>query len=220
MLNRAAPDTLEIDTWLWATPNSNRVSILLEELGFAYRVHPVNIRKKEQFAPDIVAMNPYGKIPIVKVRAPGEEQTLLLFESGAILQHFADMTGQLLPQAGPERAETLIWFNLVMTGLAPPMGQAHHWSALAVEPNPSALAHCIGMVERVFHVLEKRLAINRNLGHDYSIADIAAFPWIARSSWALMDLSRFPAIARWHAELAERPAVQRGMNRPEGARLE
>lgn len=213
-------DDLDIDAWLWATPNSNRVSILLEELGLAYRIHPVNIRRKEQFAPEILAMNSFGKIPIVTVRKQGESAAQILFESGAILQHFAEMTGRLLPTTGAVRAETLAWLNLVLTGLAPPMGQAHHWSALAPEPNPVALAHCVGMVQRVFHVIERRLANSRFLGHDYSIADIAAYPWIARSDWALMDLAGFPAITQWLAEVSARPGVQRGMDRPEGAKLD
>lgn len=206
-----------IEAYLWATPNSNRVSILLEELALAYRVHGVNIRAREQFAPEILALNPYGKIPIVTIGTGAARQ--VLFESGAILIHFAEAHGRFLPASGPARAETLAWLMVVLTGLGPMMGQAHHWTELAPEKSEAAIRHTTALVDRVARVLEARLATHRYLAGDYSIADIAAFPWIARPHWGLIEMKGFANLARWHDEIAARPAVRRGMDRPEGVRL-
>ena len=207
-----------IEAWLWATPNSNRVSILLEELGLTYAVRPVNIRKREQFAPEVLALNPYGKIPIVVLDGPDGRQ--VLFESGAILLHLAETHGRFLPQEPAAKAEVLTWLMLVMTGLGPMMGQAHHWTALAPDKPKVAIDHSVNAVIRACNVIEARLATSRYLCTEYSIADIAAFPWLARLDWAGLDLGAFPHISRWHHEIGARPAVQRGMAMPIGAKLE
>jgi GSH-dependent disulfide-bond oxidoreductase len=207
-----------IDAWLWATPNSNRVSILFEELGLAYRVHGVNIRAREQFAPEILALNPYGKIPIVVIEERGERE--VLFESGAILIRFAERHGRFLPLEDHARGEVLKWLMVVLTGLGPMMGQAHHWTELAPEKPEAAARHSVGLVERVVRLLDARLAeVPYLAGPEYSIADIAAFPWIARPHWALIDLDRFAHLKRWHDAVATRPAVIRGMAVPAGAKL-
>lgn len=208
---------MTIEAYLWATPNSNRVSILLEELGLAYRVRGVNIRAREQFAPEILALNPYGKIPIVVIDEGAGRR--VLFESGAILIHFAEAHGRFLPTGGDARAQTLAWLMVVLTGLGPMMGQAHHWTELAPEKSDVAERHTVALVDRVARVLDGRLADRRYLADDYSIADIAAFPWIARAHWGLIDLERLPNLKRWHDDVAARPAVRRGMAIPEGARL-
>ena len=207
-----------IEAWLWATPNSNRVSILLEELGLPYTVRPVNIRQREQFAPEVLALNPYGKIPIVVMDAPQGRQ--ILFESGAILLHLAEAHGRFLPQDTSARAEVVTWLMLVLTGLAPLMGQAHHWTDLAPEKPRAAIDHTVSAVVRVRTVIDERLDASRYLGAEYSIADIAAFPWLTRLGWAGLDLAQFPHIDRWHREIRARPAVQRGMAVPTGAKLE
>jgi len=207
-----------LEAHLWATPNSNRVSILFEELGLSYRVHGVNIRARAQFAPEILALNPYGKIPIVVLGEGAARQ--VLFESGAILIHFAERHRRLLPTEGPARAEVLTWLMVVLTGLGPMMGQAHHWTALAPESPAAAVAHSVALVARVARVLDGRLATQRYLAGDYSIADIAAFPWIDRPDWGAIVLEDFIHLRRWHDEIAQRPAVRRGMAIPEGARLE
>ncbi len=209
----------EVEAWLWATPNSNRVSILLEELGLRYRVHGVNIRAKEQFAPEVLALNPYGKIPIVAWRQDGAPHSL--FESGAILLRFAEMAGALLPTAGTEREHTLAWLMVALTGLGPLSGQAHHWTDLAPEKPQAAVTHIVGLVARAYRLLDDRLATQPYLaGADYSIADIAAFPWLVRHGWTGLSLEDYPAIMRWLADVGARPAVARGMQIPEGARLE
>lgn len=201
----------------WATPNSQRVSIMLEELGRPYEVHPVNIRAREQFAPEVVALNPYGKIPILL-----EDGRPPLFESGAILLYLAEAHGRFLPPPGdPARAETMAWLMVVLTSLGPFTGQAHHWTGLAPEKPEAARAHTVGLVERVYRLLDGRLGAARFLaGAEYSIADIAAYPWVAKRHWAEMTLEAWPHIARWYAEVAARPAVVRGMNVPAGVTLD
>ncbi len=214
----ASQQERELEAWLWATPNSNRVSILFEELGLSYCAHGVNIRRREQFAPDVLALNPYGKLPIVRWQdACGVR---VLFESGAILIEFAERHGRFLPPSGSARAETLAWLMVVLTSLGPMIGQAHHWTELAPQKPEAAISHTVGLVERVYRVIEERLSMSRYLSSEFSIADIAAFPWIARSDWARLDLNAYPQIKRWHDEIASRSAVVRGMAIPQGAKLE
>ncbi|OSP54896.1 glutathione S-transferase family protein [Pseudoruegeria sp. SK021] len=208
----------DLQAWLWATPNSNRVSILLDELGLDYRVHGVNIRRGEQKSPEVVSRNPYGKIPIVTWS--GEDGDRTLFESGAILLDFARRHDRLLPKSGKALDEAMSWLMVGLTGLGPTMGQAHHWTDLADEQPEVARAHSVGLVRRVFGVMDTRLAQVPYLADAYSIADIAAFPWIARSDWATIDLAEYPNLARWHGDVAARPAVQSGMAKPEGAVLQ
>ncbi|WP_368414575.1 glutathione S-transferase family protein [Falsiroseomonas sp.] len=209
--------TRERCLYAWATPNSQRVSIMLEELGLPYEVRPVNIRAREQFAPEVVALNPYGKIPILV-----EDGRPPLFESGAILLHLAETHGRFLPPAGdPARAQTLAWLMVALTSVGPFTGQAHHWTGLAPEKPEAARLHTVGLVERVYQLLDKRLGAARFLaGDEYSIADIAAFPWVAKKHWAEMALDDRPHLARWFAHIAKRPAVMRGMNVPAGVRLD
>jgi GST-like protein len=201
----------------WATPNSQRVSIMLEELGLPYEVRPVNIRAREQFAPEVVALNPYGKIPILV-----EEGAPPLFESGAILLHLAETHGRFLPPAGdPARAQTLAWLMVALTSLGPFTGQAHHWTGLAPEKPEAARRHTVGLVDRVYRLLDGRLSETRFLaGADYSIADIAAYPWVAKRHWAEMTLDGRGHLARWFAEVGARPAVMRGMQVPAGVVLD
>lgn len=211
----ASLDNLE--AWLWATPNSNRVSILFEELGLDYRVHPINIRAGEQTAPAILALNPYGKIPIVAWRSEGVRH--VLFESGAILMRFAEQAGRLLPPEGTAREETLAWTMVALTGLGPLSGQAHHWTDLAPEKPAAAVRHSVALVERVYRTLDGRLADREHLAGDYSIADVAAYPWIARSHWTTVPLSTHPNLERWFRAVGSRPAVARGMDVPAGVRM-
>jgi GST-like protein len=208
------------DFYGWATPNSQRVSIILEELGLRYNAHGVNIRARAQFQPEIVELNPYGKVPILREQANGEPP-LVLFESGAILVHLAERHGAFLPVSGPARAETLAWLMVALTSLGPMTGQAHHWTELAPEPSEVALQHTVAMVGRVYRLLQDRLEAHRHLAGDaFSIADIATYPWIARHAWARQSLDTYPSLARWFAEVGARPGVCRGMLVPVGARLE
>lgn len=203
---------------MWATPNSRRASILLEELGLSFRVEPVNIRAKEQFTSDILALNPYCKVPIITWREGSEERSL--FESGAILVSLAETYGRFLPSSPSERRLVLSWLMISLTSLGPHSSQTHHWSALAAESSPAALEHNVALVERVYRVVDERLADNTFLAGDYSIADIAAYPWITCSDWTTLDIRDFPNIMRWRDEIAGRPAVARAMALPEGVCLE
>jgi len=189
---------------------------MLEELGLPFEVMGVNIRAREQFAPAILALNPYGKIPILV-----ENGRPPLFESGAILLHLAETHRRFLPVAGPARAETLAWLMVVLTSLGPFTGQAHHWTELAPDPPEAARAHSVALVARVYRLLEARLSARQFLaGSEYSVADIAAYPWIARHRWAAQGLEDHPHLARWFAEVGARPAVRRGMDVPRGVTLD
>jgi len=204
--------------YMWATPNSRRVSILFEELGLKFDVTPVNIRAKEQFAPDIVALNPFGKVPIVVWQEKGEERQL--FESGAILIDFAEASGQFLPLGQKERGETLSWLMIALTGLGPHSASAHYWSDLAIKKSAHALEYHVNFTARVYRLLDERLAENSYLAGDYSIADIAAYPWISVSEWTTLDLEEFPNLANWYRRVGSRPAVKRGMSLPSGISLD
>ncbi|MGK7868202.1 glutathione S-transferase family protein [Falsiroseomonas sp. E2-1-a20] len=196
----------------WATPNSQRVSIMLEECGLDYAVTGVNIRARQQFAPEILALNPYGKIPILV------EDGRAITESGAILLHLAERHGILL---GEDRPAMLSWLMVALTSLGPFTGQAHHWTDLAPEKPEPARAHSTALVDRVYRLLDARLAEVPHLaGGPCSIADIAAYPWVAKHGWAARSLDATPHLAAWFARMGERPAVRRGMAVPAGARLE
>lgn len=200
----------------WATPNTHRVSILLEELGLSYAVTGVNIRAREQFAPAILALNPFGKVPIL-VEEAETAPPLVLFESGAILLHLAEAHGRFLPGTGAARAATLAWLMVALTGLGPATGQAHHWLGLAADKPEPAQAYARGVVDRVYALLDARLAEATHLaGPDVSIADFAAYPWIARHAWAERDLAATPHLAAWFARLGQRPGIRAGMAVPKG----
>jgi GST-like protein len=207
-----------ITLYMWATPNSRRISILFEELGLNFDVQPVNIRAKEQFAPEIVALNPFGKVPIVAWQENGEQR--LLFESGAILQYFAEQEGQFFPLDRTKRGETLSWLMVALTGLGPHSASAHYWSDLAVEKSTQALNYHVSFTARVYSLLDERLAQGEYLAGDYSIADIAAYPWINVSEWTTLNIEDYKNLARWYKKISLRPAVKRGMSLPTGVTLE
>lgn len=207
-----------LEAYLWATPNSRRVSILFEELGLKYKLHPVNIRAREQHAPHILALNPYGKLPIVTWREQGQQH--IMTESGAILLHFGQFDAKLFPAGGTAREAVLVWLMMAMTSLGPMTGNAHHWTSLAPERSEIAREHHVALVSRAYAALEQQLTCQDYLaGDDYTLADIAAYPWVAVHEWAAIDLIEFPAIDRWLARVGQRRAVSRGMLVPHGAFL-
>lgn len=212
------PPERNLEAWLWATPNSNRVSILFEELRLHYDVHGVNIRKGQQHQPDVLSRNPLGRVPVVSWH--DDTGPHVLFESGAILLDFATRHKRFLPPGGQARDETLTWLMVVLTGLGPAMGQAHHWTSLAPEQPEVAQTHAIGQARRIWCALDDRLKGRDYLATTYSIVDIAAYPWITRAEWARLHLHDFPNLCRWHDQIAERPAVIAGMAVPKGAVLE
>ncbi len=203
---------------MWATPNSRRVSILFEELGLDFDVRPVNIRAGQQFDPAVLALNPFGKVPIA-VWQDGTKQRVLS-ESGAILLHFAESDCRFLPATGADRDKTLMWLMIVLTALGPHSSQAHHWSELTTEPSEPALAHHRELVKRVYRLLNDQLKDRAYLAADYSIADIAAYPWIDLSHWTTLDIKDYPNLDAWRQNISARPAVVRGMALPVGATLD
>ena len=190
-----------IDLYTWPTPNGRKVSIALEELGLDYRVHAVNIGKDEQFAPDFLAISPNNKIPAIV------DDGRSLMESGAILLYLADKTGRL---GGDDRWTTLEWLMLQMGGVGPMLGQANHFLRFNAGKSDYAEARYAAEAARLYGVLDRRLANHDYLAGEYSIADIATWPWISRWPWHRIDWADYPHLKRWFATIAERPAVQRG----------
>ena len=203
-----------IDFYTWTTPNGRKVSILLEELGLPYHVHPVNIGKGEQFAPEYLKINPNGKIPsLVDPQGP-DGKPIAMMESGAILIYLARKTGKLFPQAERAQYEVLQWLMFQMGGVGPMFGQTHHFLRAAKEPVPYAIERYLTETRRLYGVLNERLKVHDYLAGAYSIADIATYPWVARFEWHKTDLNDFPHVRRWFDAISARPAVQKGMNVP------
>ncbi len=204
-----------IDVYSWATPNGHKVHIMLEECGLPYRVIPVDIGAGDQFAPDFLAISPNNKIPAIVDRdgpAAAAHQPFSLFESGAILLYLAGKTGRLLPDSTAGRYEVLQWLMFQMGSVGPMLGQAHHFRIYAPERIPYAVERYTNEANRLYGVLDRRLAKSRYIGCDeYSIADIAVFPWLR--SWKNQGISwsDFPHLKGWFDEIAARPAVQRGV---------
>ncbi len=203
-----------IDLYTWTTPNGRKASVMLEEVGLPYRVHKIDITKGDQFKPEFVAINPNSKIPaIVDSEGPGRKP-LPLFESGAILVYLAEKTGKLLSSEPIQRYVTLEWLMFQMGGVGPMFGQAHHFLRAAPEPVPYAIERYGKETRRLYGVLDHRLAASEYLAADYSIADIATYPWVARHEWHKVALGDFPNVERWYGALGARPAVARGMQVP------
>jgi GST-like protein len=202
-----------IELYTWGTPNGRKVSIMLEECGLGYNVHPVNIGKGEQFAPDYLKINPNGKIPsIVDPEGPGGKP-IAMMESGAILIYLAEKVGKFHPARF--KYEILQWLMFQMGHIGPMLGQAHHFMRNPKEVVPYAVERYGKEAKRLYGVMNSRLQENAFLaGSEYSIADIATFPWTARHEWHRVDLAEFPHVKRWFDAIAARPAVGRGMKVP------
>jgi GSH-dependent disulfide-bond oxidoreductase len=202
-----------IDLYTWTTPNGRKASIMLEEVGLPYRVHPIDISKGDQFKAEFVAVNPNSKIPAI-VDEDGPAGPLPVFESGAILIYLAEKTGRLIG-AGPRgRIEVIEWLMFQMGGIGPMFGQTHHFRRFAPEPVPYAIERYTKETQRLYGVLDKRLGEAEFLAGDYSIADIATYPWTARHEWQGIALASYPNVKRWYEVIGTRPAVQRGMAIP------
>ena len=205
-----------IDLYTWSTPNGRKVSIMLEELGADYAVHPINITKDEQFDPAFLAVSPNNKIPAIVDR----DSDLALMESGAILLYLADKSGQFLPTAGEAHWRTLEWLMWQMGGAGPMLGQAHHFVHFNPGKSDYAQERYGNEAKRLYRVLDERLANHEYLAGDaYTIADIATWPWISRFEWQGVDFSAYPNALRWYRAIAARPAVQRGFVVPNEAAI-
>ncbi|MFI4986430.1 MAG: glutathione S-transferase N-terminal domain-containing protein [Alphaproteobacteria bacterium] len=201
-----------IDVYFWMTPNGYKVTILLEELGWPYRVIPVHIGKGEQFAPEFLKISPNNKIPaIVDHDGPGAAP-LALFESGAILMYLAEKSGwRFMPAEPRQHYKVLEWLMFQMAGIGPMLGQAHHFRKYAPEPIPYAIERYTNEARRLYGVLDRRLGEAEYLAGDYSIADMATYPWIRPHRWQGQDLADFPNLKRWYETVKARPAVERGI---------
>ena len=200
-----------IDLYYWPTPNGHKISIALEELGLDYTVKPVDIGKGDQFKPEFLAFSPNNRMPaIIDHDAGGELQTV--FESGAILIYLAEKTGKLMPADPRDRIATLEWLFWQMGGLGPMLGQAHHFNLYAPKKIKYAMERYSNEANRLYGVLDRRLADNEWLaGGEYSIADIACFPWTRSPERQGVDIGDHPHAARWREAMIGREAVQRGM---------
>ena len=203
-----------IDLYTWTTPNGRKVSIMLEELALPYRVHAINIGQNEQFRPEYLKINPNGKIPSLVDPEGPDGKPIALMESGAILIYLAGKTGKFLPQSIRSRYEALQWLMFQMGGVGPMFGQTHHFLRAAKEPVPYAIARYTKETQRLYGVLNERLKDHAYLAGEYSIADIATYPWVARYEWHRTDLNDFPNVKRWFDAIAARTAVEKGMSVP------
>ncbi len=200
-----------IDLYTWPTPNGHKVHIMLEEVGLEYRVIPVNINEGDQFEPEFLAISPNNKMPaIVDQDGPGGKP-YSLFESGAILMYLAEKTGKLMPTDVAGRYDVIQWLMFQMGSIGPLLGQAHHFRIYAPEPIPYAVDRYTREAGRLYGVLDRRLAESAFLAGDYSIADIACFPWLRRPERQGQRHEDFPNLKRWFDTIAARPAVERGV---------
>ncbi|HEX5125518.1 MAG TPA: glutathione binding-like protein [Rhodocyclaceae bacterium] len=203
-----------ISLYTWGTPNGHKVSIMLEEIGTKYRTVPVHIGKGDQFTAAFAALNPNNKIPVIVDDDGPDGKPITLIESGAILIYLAGKSGRFLPVDLRDKYEALQWLMFQMGSVGPMLGQAHHFLR-ARTPVPYGVARYVAETRRIYGVLQARLADRPYLaGNDYSIADIATWPWIHRNDMHQVDLADFPNVKRWYDEIARRPAVQRGIKKP------
>jgi GST-like protein len=200
-----------IDLYTAATPNGYKVSIMLEEIGLDYQVHPVDLSQGQQKSPEFLAMNPNGRIPVIVDRANDD---FVVFESGAILVYLAEKTGQLLPREDKARSLVLQWLMFQMGGIGPIMGQANVFYRYFPEKIPAAIDRYQHEGRRLLSVLDGRLAGRAYICDEYSIADIAAWPWAVTHSWSGIDITGLDHLQSWLERMAARPAVVRGRNIP------
>jgi GST-like protein len=201
-----------IEVYSWATPNGHKVHIMLEECSLPYRVHPVNIGAGDQFKLEFLAISPNNKIPAIVDTDGPDGKPMSLFESGAILLYLAGKTGRFLPSSTHAKYEVLEWLMFQMSSVGPMLGQAHHFRVYAPERIPYAIDRYTNEARRLYGVMNKRLANSKYLGGpEYSIADIAVFPWLRSWKNQGINWTDFSYLKGWFDEIANRPAVKRGV---------
>jgi GSH-dependent disulfide-bond oxidoreductase len=204
--------TAMLDLYFWCTPNGYKVTILLEELGLAYNIVPVHIGKGEQFNPDFLKISPNNKIPALVDHEGADGKSLAVFESGAIMMYLAEKAGfRFMPADMHRRYEVIEWLMFQMGGIGPMLGQAHHFRRYAKEQIPYAIERYTGEAARLYRVLDNRLGEAEYLAGDYSIADMAVYPWLRPYKWQGQDIAAWPNLQRWYNAVRARPAVQRGL---------
>ena len=199
-----------IDLYFWTTPNGYKVLLFLEETGIPYRIVPVNISKGEQFEAGFLRISPNNKMPAIVDHNPGEAgEPVSLFESGAILLYLAEKTGRFVPRDVAGRSEVLQWLFWQMGGLGPMLGQNLHFGQYAPEKIPYAIDRYVNETSRLFKVLDNRLAERQFIAGEYSIADMASYPWVLKYPYLQLGLGDFPNLERWFKTMEQRPAVAR-----------
>ena len=202
-----------IDVYAWSTMNARKIYIMLEETGLPYRIHPVNITKGEQFKPEFLAISPNNKTPAIIDRDGPGGGDYSLFESGAILMYLAEKSGKLWPADMRQRYTVIQWLMFQMGGVGPMFGQANYFYRLE-EKNLQAIDRFKKEALRLYNVLNQALGEREYLAGEYSLADIATYPWVGRHEGHHVKLEEFPHVKRWFDKLSQRPAVQRGMEIP------
>ncbi len=201
-----------IDLYTWPTPNGRKVHIMLEECGLPYTMHAVNTRSGDQFKPEFLKINPNNKIPAIIDRNGPGDKPFALFESGAILIYLADKSAKFLPHEPAAKYTTLQWLMFQMSGVGPIFGQAGHFRAYARETQPYAIERFTNEVNRLYKVMNDQLGKTAYLaGNQYTIADIATWPWMINPERRGVDMAQYPQVQRWFEEILARPAVQRGL---------
>ena len=203
-----------IDLYTWSTPNGRKVSIALEELALPYRVHAINIGKDDQFKPDYIRINPNSKIPSIVDPDGPDGKPISMMESGAILVYLADKTGKLLAKSGRPRYAALQWLMFQMGGVGPMFGQAHHFMRAKKDEIPYGSERYGNEAKRLYGVMDRHLEKSAYFAPEYSIADMAIYPWTARYEWHRVDIASFRNVKRWYDQVGARPAVAKGMAVP------
>jgi GST-like protein len=204
-----------IELYTWSTPNGRKVSIMLEECALPYNVHKINIgTNREQFDPDYLKINPNGKIPSIVDPDGPEGKPISMMESGAILIYLADKTGRFFPERS--KYQVLQWLMFQMGGVGPMFGQAHHFMRAKKDEVPYGSERYGNEAKRLYGVMDRQLEKSEYLsGREYTIADIATYPWVARHEWHRVDLAQFPSVKRWYDAIGSRPSVAKGMSVPQ-----
>ncbi|WP_333831559.1 glutathione S-transferase family protein [Acinetobacter schindleri] len=200
-----------IDLYYWGTPNGHKITIALEEMGLPYQILPVNILENDQFQPDFLAISPNNKIPAIVDQDGPEHRSISIFESGAILQYLGRKTGLFYPTDEIKRIQVEQWLMWQMGGLGPMLGQNHHFSRFAPERIPYAIERYVNETKRLYGVLDKQLVGQDYVTGEYSIADMAIFPWLLRYEWQGIDLADYPEVSRYIERMQARPAVQKAL---------
>jgi GST-like protein len=200
-----------IDVYSWPTPNGHKIHIMMEETGLPYRVHGVDIGRGDQFEPAFLKISPNNKIPAIVDGEGPDGKPISIFESGAILLYLAEKTGKFMPKDGRGRYAVLEWLMFQMGSIGPMFGQANHFRAYAPETMPYAIDRYTKEASRLYGVMDRRLAAHAYVAGDYSIADIAIFPWMRYGDRRGVNIDDFPNVKRWFDTIDARPAVKRGL---------
>ncbi|MGQ3887685.1 glutathione S-transferase N-terminal domain-containing protein [Legionella sp. CNM-1927-20] len=202
-----------IDLYYWPTPNGHKITIFLEECGLPYQIIPIDITKGDQFKDEFLKISPNNRMPAIIDQDPNLSKPIAIFESGAILMYLAEKTGRFLPHDIASRSECLQWLFWQVGGLGPMAGQNHHFTNYASEKVPYAIERYVRETSRLYGVLNKQLANRDFIATDYSIADMACYPWIVPYEKQQQDLNNFPHLKRWFLMMQDRPAVKQAYDK-------